>query len=167
MMNSAVIVGPYRYRLTREFGGTTTVVFVMLNPSVANAQQDDPTLRRCCGFARAWGFGRLEVVNLYAYRATHPGDMWAAHDAGVDIVGPSNDHQIGDAIHGADTVVAAWGAYTRPGRPEAVRAIAARMGHKLYHLGLTANGSPRHPLYAPRAVSGTPAEVRILLPSLL
>ena len=58
--------GRYRYRLTRRWGDGGAVAFVMLNPSTADAEKDDPTIRRCIGFAREWRFGRLIVVNLFA-----------------------------------------------------------------------------------------------------
>lgn len=85
--------GRYRYRLTRELNGALfagsgrAITFIMLNPSTADANADDPTIRRCKGFARGWGYGRLIIVNLFAFRATDPRDMWKAHEGGVDIVG--------------------------------------------------------------------------------
>src|SRR5207237_5457574 len=61
----------YRYRLWRRWDAARPVVaFVMVNPSTADAGRDDPTIRRCIGFARSWGYGRLEVVDLFAYRGT-------------------------------------------------------------------------------------------------
>jgi hypothetical protein len=79
--------GRYRYRLTRDLGGKTTVTFIMLNPSTADANLDDPTIRRCKGFAKDWGYGRLIIVNLFAFRATDPRDMWKAHELGVNVIG--------------------------------------------------------------------------------
>jgi hypothetical protein len=70
--------GRYRYRLWRRWADGPTVLFVMLNPSTADADVDDPTIRRCIGFARSWGAGALEVVNLYAWRATQPAELKAA-----------------------------------------------------------------------------------------
>src|SRR5574337_242506 len=88
----------YRYRLTRELDGALfaaatarTITFIMLNPSTADANTDDPTIRRCKGFARGWGYGRLLIVNLFAFRATDPRDMWSAHERGVNIVGERNE----------------------------------------------------------------------------
>src|SRR5689334_19453129 len=79
--------GRYRYVLTRQVGpGSRRATFVMLNPSTADATNDDPTIRRCIGFAREWGCGRLVVLNLFAFRATDPADLKRA----IDPVGPEN-----------------------------------------------------------------------------
>lgn len=137
--------GLYRYSLTRELGGNTTCTFVMLNPSTADAEQDDPTIRRCIGFARDWGYGRLKVVNLYAYRATKPDDLWLADDP----VGPENDHAISLAFGGSDLIVAAWGCHARDDR---LRAFWVSFGGwRIHALGLTKDCAPRHPLYMPAA----------------
>jgi len=96
----------FRYRLSRTWDREGPVVaFVMLNPSTADAEVLDPTVRRCVGFARAWEFGSLEVVNLFAFRATDPRDLLLA----AAPVGPDNDQAIVDAASAADRVVAAWG----------------------------------------------------------
>lgn len=128
-----------------EAGGI--VVFVMLNPSTADDVQDDPTIRRCMGFARRWGFGRLVVVNLYAFRATEPMDMWAASGAGVDIVGPENDDHIAHVLSSCDRTIAAWGAGARPERVAEFGALVAAADVQLWALRLTKDGAPRHPLY--------------------
>lgn len=148
--------GRYRYVLARdiadpqqgclepeEAGGK--VAFVMLNPSTADEVQDDPTIRRCKTFARDWAFDRLVVVNLYAFRATRPEDLWAAEAAGVDIVGPENDDHIAHVLPQAKRVIAAWGAHAPRSR---VTAFAERFGDvELWALGVTKDGHPRHPLY--------------------
>lgn len=104
--------GRYRYELTRRWdNSTSTVTYVMLNPSTADASVDDPTIRRCIGFAQSHGFGGLRVLNLYAFRATQPKDMFRA----IDPVGPENDTYLGNLDTGS-TVVAAWGAHARPDR---------------------------------------------------
>ena len=92
--------GTYRYRLWRKWGCGSPLLFVMLNPSTADAEVDDATIRRCLGFADAHGFGELEVVNLYAYRATDPADL---KRAGYP-VGPDNDAHIEDAMHACAAV---------------------------------------------------------------
>jgi hypothetical protein len=143
--------GLYRYALGRRWetslDGPGAAVFVMLNPSTADAEQDDPTIRRCIGFAKALGCGGLHVVNLYAYRATKPADLWLA----ADPVGPDNDHILGETFRAAVTdmrpVIAAWGANARPDRVADVKRLARSCGLTLRALGITKDGAPRHPLY--------------------
>src|SRR5947209_16246810 len=98
--------GTYRYSLWRQWStDCPPVAFIMLNPSTADDRKDDPTIRRCIGFARAWGFGALEVVNLFAYRATD----WSKLLEVDDPVGPENDDYIVQAVERCPCVVAAWG----------------------------------------------------------
>jgi hypothetical protein len=133
--------GKFRYSLTREWlGGDGVVAFIMLNPSTADAMQDDPTIRRCIGFAKGLALSGLEVVNLYAFRATRPADMFAAEDP----VGPENDAHIAEACTRASLVIAAWGANAQDDRVAAVRALVPRQMHAL---ALSNCGRPRHPLY--------------------
>lgn len=146
--------GSYRYWLSRVWDDSKpSVCFVMLNPSTADASQDDPTIRRCLGFAKLWGGGALHVVNLFALRATNPGDLRRHPDP----VGPFNDAAIltitasvpgvgGSAERLA--VVAAWGAHGGyRGRDGAVLAKLRDKGIRTHCLGRTAAGQPRHPLY--------------------
>jgi hypothetical protein len=138
----------YRYRLWRRVGEGGSVVFVMLNPSTADAHEDDPTIRRCKGFVRAWGHGELVVVNLFAYRATNPKDMLAASDP----VGPRNDGVLRAAIEGARLVVCAWGSAAMTSatvryRARAVEAMIGNLDVVPVCLGATKNGDPRHPLF--------------------
>lgn len=142
--------GLYRYRLRRKWtvhGGS--LVFITLNPSTADGTDDDPTIRKCVGFARRLGFGGIVVLNLYAYRATDPRDLWDAADAGIDIEGPENDDVIRAhcAHRNRDSVVAAWGAHgdRSPRRVAVVRTLAPRLSS----LGVTKSGAPRHPLMLP------------------
>ena len=86
--------GRFRYRLGRRWGASPTVAFVLLNPSTADDERDDPTVRRCVDFARRLGFGGLEVVNLYAYVATDPDDLRRAGHP----VGPENDQHIATCV---------------------------------------------------------------------
>ena len=134
--------GTYRYTLDRWWGNDgVSAVFVMLNPSTADADQDDPTIRRCLGFARAWQCDYLTVVNLFALRSTDP----AALLAHPDPIGPENDDAIMKAVACADYVVAAWGVHgSIRGRGVAVRQLILK---PLRCLGLTKSGHPRHPLY--------------------
>jgi hypothetical protein len=144
--------GLYRYTLGRRWSDDLDVgpaVFVMLNPSTADAEVDDPTIRRCIGFAKALGCGGLHVVNLYAFRATKPADMFAA----ADPVGPENDQVLTDTAVRAERedrpLIAAWGANAKPGRVAKVLGLPG-FG-SLQALGLTKAGAPRHPLYLPSA----------------
>lgn len=137
--------GFYRYWLTRTWGTGGHATFVMLNPSTADANEDDPTIRRCIGFAKAWGLGGLRVVNLYALRSTDPKGLWKASDP----VGPDNDHWLREAAFHAVRlglpIVAAWGANAKPGRVAQVLALPSM--DRLTALGVTKDGAPRHPLY--------------------
>ena len=139
---SAVISsdGLYRYRLDRRWGYGARVVWIMLNPSTADAEQDDASIRRITGFSRGWGFSALTVVNLYGWRATDPTDLWSA----ADPVGPDNDRHIAE-VCATSHVIAAWGANARPDRISAVLALPAMDGLKA--LAVTKTGQPRHPLY--------------------
>lgn len=149
MANRAYISddGLYRYSLTRDVAPLTgfgLCTFVMLNPSTADAEQDDPTIRRCIRFASDWGYAQLKVVNLYAYRATDPGALWGVDDP----IGRENDHVLSIVFGSSDLIVAAWGVNAKPER------VATIMGWPIRPrrcLGLTKNGAPRHPLYVPAA----------------
>ena len=132
----------YRYRLWRRWDRSRPVVaFVMLNPSTADATRDDPTIRRCIGFARRWGYGGVEIVNLFAFRATDPRALRAAHDP----EGPRNAAQVRRAASTAALVLAAWGADGAVGTRGA--ALERRLSPRLRCLGVTRSGAPRHPLY--------------------
>lgn len=134
--------GRYRYALWRKWKPGPMCVFVGLNPSTADAQLDDPTIRRCIGFAQGWGFSGLMMLNLFAYRATNPADMKAA----TDPIGPDNDDALRYASYNTTMVIAAWGANgTFKGRDQQVREMLPR----LHYLHLTKDGHPGHPLYLP------------------
>jgi hypothetical protein len=138
----------YRYTLTREWESDTPgcVLWVMLNPSTADESNDDATIRKVTKFSKAWGYGSLEVVNLFAARATDPDELKRiAHPVGME-----NDHHIGQALLRASIIVAAWGA-SYPAvlsmRPYRMRKLLLQSGLPVHHLGLTKAGDPRHPLY--------------------
>ncbi|REA00199.1 hypothetical protein DEQ92_20310 [Haloferax sp. Atlit-6N] len=137
--------GTYRYRLSRTWNtDKPAVAFVMLNPSTADATSDDPTIRRCLGFAKDWGFGSLVVANLFALRSTDPAVL-AGH---TDPVGPENDAYLQDVCDSAEQVVVAWGAKgSLNGRAEAVADLLD--DYDLYALDTTKAGHPAHPLYQP------------------
>lgn len=146
--------GRYRYllsRIWRESSGSparidwnpeTSLVFVMLNPSTADAYQDDPTIRRCVGFARRDGFDGMHVINLFAGRATKPADLFRMDDP----EGPENRRVWNAVASSRHTIVCGWGA--APSAQRQAEAFVETMGERpLYCLGLTKDGHPRHPLY--------------------
>lgn len=147
---SAVIsrCGQYRYRLTRSVGmGDRVVAFVGVNPSTADASADDATVRKWCGFARRWGFDRIEVVNLFAYRSTDVRALATAEDP----VGPHNDAHTRTVIAGAQLIVPCWGRITKLpdrlcSRIGTVREMLYAADADLKCLGRTKDGDPRHPL---------------------
>lgn len=137
----------FRYTLLREWDSVLPkACFIGLNPSTADETQDDPTIRRCIGFAKAWGKGGLLMLNMYAFRATLPADMKKAHKKGVDIIGGKRNHL--EALqqyvhdHNCDIVIAAWGAHGL------VRGmVLSSSWPELMCLGRNTDGSPKHPLY--------------------
>lgn len=134
---TADIRGDYRYRLTRVWDAALPLItFVLLNPSTADAEQLDPTLRRCVGFAKREGFGGILILNLYAFRTRDPKLMLAA----VDPIGPDNDRVLASA---SGTVVAGWGTNADAKRVKRALELLPR----LHALGVTKDGHPRHPLY--------------------
>ncbi len=141
------VCGRYRYSLSRSWpdigdsGGEA--FFVMLNPSTADAQHEDPTIRRCVNFAKAWGCRSMVVGNLYGLRATDPQEMLAAEDR----VGRDNDHYLGELMEKHDDIVCAWGTNAEPERVRQFVEFAESRGAKLWCLGTTKDGAPRHPLY--------------------
>ncbi|MFV0512371.1 MAG: DUF1643 domain-containing protein [Jhaorihella sp.] len=135
----------YRYSLTRIWNPEgRRAMFVMLNPSTATEVQNDPTVERCERRARALGFGSFRVTNIFAWRDTDPRAMRAAGDP----VGPDNDAAILAGAGWADQVVAAWGTHgAHLDRGRRVEALLRATGQPLFHLGLTRDGHPKHPLY--------------------
>ncbi len=133
----------YRYYLTREWNADgLRVLFIMLNPSTADASKDDPTILRCIYRAIAEGFGSLEVVNLFAYRATDPNVLATVSDP----VGPDNIAALETAVDRADRIVCAWGVHGFR-VPSDSPVWGTLRGRQLWCLGRTRDGSPRHPLY--------------------
>ena len=144
--------GRYRYRLWRWWAHGPAMGFVMLNPSTADGEVDDPTIRRCIGFAKREGFGGIMVVNLFAFRATDPGDLL--------LNSPLNDPRAREfaeaeirACAENGCVVAAWGAHpatvNRSEGVHSIRRVKEWAGPSLKCLGVTKSGAPRHPLYLP------------------
>ncbi len=149
MNKSAVIseCGQFRYILRRSWDiGRPGVTFVMLNPSIADAEQDDPTVRKCIGFAERQGFGHLNVVNLFAHRATDPANLKRAGWPR----GPECDFWIDRALGETHNAICAWGTNARGlVRPAEVLELIRKRGLKPVALALTDDGIPRHPLMLP------------------
>lgn len=125
-------------------------MLVGLNPSTADAKRNDPTIRRCIGFACDWGFGGVWVLNLFAFRATYPADLRAAEDP----IGPRNDRWLRRVARQCQRVVACWGndgAFL--GRSARVRGM---IGDRLEVLRINGSGEPAHPLYLPKRLEPRP-----------
>lgn len=179
--------GRYRYRLSRDLPRTIhgmadrRVGFVMLNPSTADHELDDNTIRKICGYAIRWGYDGVDAANLFAWRSVDPANLYTHARNGTDIIGPDNDAQLEQFVIDVDMVVCAWGAHggdarlpirrEQPGvaalpatvvtRGEYVRRALenARIMHgkpELHYLALTDAGVPRHPLYLKNDLTPTP-----------
>lgn len=152
--SSAVIsiCGAYRYRLERLWDvALPKIAFLMLNPSTADANQDDPTIRRCIGFAKSWGFGGLIVGNLFALRSTDPKALYGHPDP----IGPENDRHLLAIARSSRKIICAWG--THGTFRDRGREVAERFEFfPLAALKVTADGHPGHPLYV--AASTQPKE---------
>ncbi len=144
--------GTFRYLLSRMWDPSKPVLmFVMLNPSTADAMKNDPTIMRCIFFARLFGYGGILVGNLFAYRATDPRDL----KANGYQVGPDNDHWLKSMMVttylSGGTLCYAWGAVARehPERVAEINAMAKAHGLEPHCLKTMSDGTPRHPLYLP------------------
>jgi hypothetical protein len=152
--------GRYRYNLWRSWGvgGGSSAgeapLFVMLNPSTADADTDDATIRKCIGFAKAWGFGCLTVVNVFGLRATDPRDLFTSEDP----VGADNDDAIVSAVRSHQLIVAAWGVQAAKVDPARVRRVRNLLGARVMCLKKSKDGHPWHPLYVPYAKILEPLE---------
>lgn len=150
MSGGAALFSPdraYRYLLLRRIGGARgRLLFVMLNPSKADETRDDATIRRCVGFAKRWGYGDMEVANLFGLMATHARKLLRCDDP----VGAGNDAAIRAALARADRVVLAWGNHAAHPKHRARTEAVLRMVREAcapYRIGgLTGRGQPRHPL---------------------
>jgi hypothetical protein len=149
----------HRFWLHRCWGNPTRrCVFVGLNPSTADESQDDPTIRKCVGFATRWGFGAIDMVNLFSIRSTDPDALVAL---GGDLNRPDSDGWLRDRFAIASRIVLAWGAHPRLRRIIETRSFVVRtlvpVGADVGDLGKAAGGAPRHPLMLPYV---TPFSVR-------
>lgn len=148
--------GAYRYHLWRRWSRETGCTFVMLNPSTANATDDDPTIRRCIGYAKRLGHGSLEVVNLFARRATNPKELNTVFSKPfhrhIDVIGPDNEASVVAALARSSRIIAAWGSASAVDynlRWYAIRQMqnVIKPYAPIWCLHKTADGSPGHPLY--------------------
>lgn len=150
--------GRYRYTLWRTVGVVDRLVnFILLNPSTADGKTDDPTVRRCIGYALAWGFGDLVITNLFALRSTDPAALSRAEDP----IGPDNDVTLLDRAARASLVVCGWGFNARKvkgwgGRHAVVLRNLIDAGIRPHALKLTGTGDPGHPLYLSAALKPFP-----------
>jgi|TARA_Y100000310_G_C20687469_1_gene820008 hypothetical protein len=145
--------GQYRYHLHRNLcagpqAQVSTCLFIMLNPSTADGTEDDPTIRRCMNYAAAWGHTRLEVVNLFSYRATNPKDL----PIDATACGPEHVEYFMDAVFNADAVVCAWGRLNHPLAKQLAEGVIETLGlaeviAPAMCLATNQDGSPVHPLY--------------------
>lgn len=145
--------GAYRYSLTRAWNhhyksSRSSVCWIMLNPSTADAHKLDPTIRKCVRFSQAWDYDGIEVVNVYGYRSTDPKKMLKQ----ADPVGNGNSKAILRAMKRNDLIVAAWGVNVgcdKWGAVGNVLNLAERARVPLYALRISKDGHPGHPLYVP------------------
>jgi len=133
----------YRYTLWRSWDmfNERFLMTIGLNPSTADEERDDPTIRRCVGFAKAWGYGGLLMTNLFAYRSTDPDALYEV----VDPVGAENLHYLRLVATQAGAILVAWGCHGR--YMDRDRLTMQALGKPLLCLGRTKTGEPRHPLY--------------------
>lgn len=146
----------YRYELFRLWDASKPIVmFIMFNPSVADEEIDDATIRRCIGFARDWGYGGIEVCNLYAYRSTKPEALLNT----IDPIGVENTAHIKKIAEQADLIVCAWGNSTIGNK------LMKNLKHdykplsgldKLHFIELAIDGTPKHQLYLPKHLKPQP-----------
>ena len=144
----------WRYVLRRRWAAGPTIGFVLLNPSTADETQDDPTIRRCIGFARSWGFAGIVLGNIFAFRATDPKVMREAKDP----VGPDNDDALRRICVEA-RVICGWGNHGAfQGRGRCVLELMDDWGARAEALAMTGAGQPNHPLYLSASRAPFPIE---------
>ena len=149
----------YRYVLERDLlepllmpARPKVASFIGLNPSTADEMVDDPTLRRCQAFARTWGYDRLRMLNMYAWRSTDPEALWGLPDP----VGPENDAHLTAGTADAGVIVCAWGVNAEAAREADLVRLLHGNGRSLSALKLTQDGRPNHPLYLPKSLVPIP-----------
>lgn len=137
----------YRYTLSRTWDSTKpTVLFIGLNPSIADENIDDPTITRCINFAKDWGYGTLLMANLFAFRSTYPKEIYLIDDP----IGKDNDHYLLECVKQSDLLIACWGNNgTYMDREKIIKELVPN----LYFLQKNKNGTPHHPLRLPRDIN--------------
>ena len=140
----------YRYTLSRTWDSTKpTVLFIGLNPSIADENIDDPTITRCINFAKDWGYGTLLMANLFAFRSTYPKEIYLIDDP----IGKDNDHYLLECVKQSDLIIAWWGNNgTYMDREKIIKELVPN----LYCLQKNKNGTPHHPLRLPRDINPIP-----------
>ena len=140
----------YRYVLTRIWDETKpTVVFIGLNPSTADEEADDKTIRKCIGYAKRWGYGKLIMANLFAFRSTDPSLLKRVEDP----VGPDNDSYIQKCVSESNLVIACWGNHGKLLNRDKVLMDSLP---NLVCLKRNKNGTPHHPLYLSKDITPVP-----------
>lgn len=140
----------YRYVLTRIWDETKpTVVFIGLNPSTADEEVDDKTIRKYIGYAKRWGYGKLIMVNLFAFRSTDPSMLKRVEDP----VGPDNDSYIQKCVSESNLVIACWGNHGKLLNRDKVLMDSLP---NLVCLKRNKNGTPHHPLYLSKDITPMP-----------
>lgn len=140
----------YRYTLSRTWDSKKpTVLFIGLNPSIADENVDDPTVTRCINFAKDWGYGTLLMANLFAYRTTYPKEIYLIDDP----IGKDNDYYLLECVKQSDLIIACWGNNgTYMDREKIIKELVPN----LYCLQKNKNGTPHHPLRLPRNINPIP-----------
>lgn len=148
--------GKYRYSLSRIWDNKGPLLaWVCLNPSIADAERDDPTLKQMMHFSQAWGYGGLYVTNLFAYRTTYPKDLTKLSREVA--VGPLNNEHIGHVLAMTQAVIGGWGASgTRWGRDKEVLSLIKASGRTLLAFETSDARFPLHPLYKKHTLTAKP-----------
>ncbi len=142
----------YRYRLWRRWNAALPSACMILHNPPSIDVSNDPTITRCAALAEKWGYGGIEIVNLFAYRATKPHELWQAEDP----IGPHNDEHIKRALIHSKICVVAWGDIPAGRRERSAMVLRLVENKPLYCLGITKLRQPRHPLYPLRFSAETP-----------
>lgn len=137
--------GKYRYWLNRLWDKSKPkILFILLNPSTADSIEDDQTIRKCKSFSKEWGFGSMEIVNLFAFKSTDKSMLKKMNN----VVGQENDKWILSRAEKVDLIVAAWGNFGKfLNRSSKVKEMLIKNGYKVKAIKLSKKGEPCHPLY--------------------